>query len=209
MANIDTTQLSAVNTMLRWIGEAPVNSLTDGVTLEVSLAVDVLDEVSKDVQLHGWHWNTDLEVEVSRNADGKYAWELDWIRFDLVKNEHDLDLVRRGDFLYNRRKSTFEFTQSTLKGHAVKYLDWENVPEAARSFILKEATVQFQDAIQGDESRHAYSQEVRDQAWANLMQHELDQGDYNILDGGVAAEVGIHRSGGDGLTYGKAVFTGD
>lgn len=209
MATIDTSKLSAVNTMLRWIGEAPVNSLTESVSLEVTLAEATLDEVSKDTQLHGWHWNTDLKKKITANTDSEFAWQDEWIRFDLLKNENDLDVVRRGDRLYNRRESTFVFTQSTLTGTAVIFLDWENMPEAARSFILKEATVQFQDAIQGDEARHAYSDEVRREAYARLLQHELEQGDYNILDGGVAGEVGIYRSGGDGLSYGRVVFTGD
>ena len=200
MATIDTSKLSAVNAMLAMIGEAPRNSLTEGLTKEVTMAIATLDQISREVQSHGWHWNTDFDVEITRDADKNYQWQEDWIDFDLDKNQYDLDVARRGDRLYNVRKNTFDFTQSSLKGTAVIYLDWEELPEAARNFIMQRATVMLQDRIQGDEARHAYSEQDREEAWANLMQHELKQGDYNILDGGTAFQHESRR-GADGLSY--------
>ena len=44
-----TTQLEAVNTMLGYIGEAPVNSISNTAELPVSAAnaVTILDEISR------------------------------------------------------------------------------------------------------------------------------------------------------------------
>jgi len=55
-----TSKLSAVNTLLAIIGEAPVNSLNAPLTGDASLAERTLDEVSREVQGAGWSWNTML-----------------------------------------------------------------------------------------------------------------------------------------------------
>ena len=62
-----STQLQAVNTMLGYIGEAPVNSISNTAELPVSAAnaVSILDETSKEVQSSGWHFNTEREITVS------------------------------------------------------------------------------------------------------------------------------------------------
>ena len=58
MAMTTTTKLMAVNTILSTVGEAPVNNLT-AVTADVRIAESVLDEVSREVQSAGWHFNTE------------------------------------------------------------------------------------------------------------------------------------------------------
>ncbi len=55
-----TSKLSAVNTLLAIIGEAPINSLNPPLTGDASLAERTLDEVSREVQGAGWSWNTML-----------------------------------------------------------------------------------------------------------------------------------------------------
>ena len=56
-----TTQLEAVNTMLSTIGEAPVNSLTGSLPVDASMAVNILNEVNREVQSAGWKFNTPVE----------------------------------------------------------------------------------------------------------------------------------------------------
>ena len=55
MPTTKTTQLEAVNRMLTAAGEAVVASLG---TSDSAQAEQILDDVERDVQSHGWHWNT-------------------------------------------------------------------------------------------------------------------------------------------------------
>ncbi len=63
-----TSKLSAVNTLLAIIGEAPVNSLNPPLTGDASLAERTLDEVSREVQGAGWSWNTMLYDSIPLDA---------------------------------------------------------------------------------------------------------------------------------------------
>jgi hypothetical protein len=50
LRNIPTTELEAVNTILSTIGESPVSSLGDQMTVDAVLAQNILHEVSREVQ---------------------------------------------------------------------------------------------------------------------------------------------------------------
>jgi len=63
-----TSKLSAVNTLLAIIGEAPINSLNPPLTGDASLAERTLDEVSREVQGAGWSWNTMLYDSIPLDA---------------------------------------------------------------------------------------------------------------------------------------------
>ena len=69
MALAKTTKLEAINTMLSNVGEAPVNSLTGSLTNDVQLAQNILDEISREVQSAGWHFNTDKEVPLAPDSN--------------------------------------------------------------------------------------------------------------------------------------------
>ena len=57
------TELEAVNVLLTTIGEAPV--LINGKqTTDVAIAQQVLNEVNREVQSRGWHFNTEYNVEL-------------------------------------------------------------------------------------------------------------------------------------------------
>ncbi len=70
-----TTQLEAVNTMLSAIGETPTTAdiITANSSADVVMAVQILDEVTKEVESQGWNFNTEYDVELVPDAVGKGA----------------------------------------------------------------------------------------------------------------------------------------
>ena len=58
------TELSAVNSILGSIGQAPITSLnlTNLGNPEIALVHNLLMEVTKDVQNEGWHFNKEDNV---------------------------------------------------------------------------------------------------------------------------------------------------
>jgi hypothetical protein len=195
MPDIDTSQLQAVNTMLSLIGEAPVNSLTTNVTADVALAIRTLDEVSRQLQARGWHWNTIQKLTVSPDANGRYAWQQEWIRFDPKPNNYtNVDVARRGEFLYDWKNGTDVFTQASLEGSAVIYLPWDDIPEVARNYAMIRASRIYVVRALGDEVRAGFTTQDERRAWQVLEEEENEQADYNYFHTG-APLMARRRSG--------------
>lgn len=67
-----TTELEAVNAMLRAIGEAPVSSLSTS-QVDVVTALGILTDLTREVQGEGWRFNTEFGMEV-RPTVSNFAW---------------------------------------------------------------------------------------------------------------------------------------
>ena len=66
------TELEAVNVLLTTIGEQPINSFSGNQTTDVTIARQVLTEVSREVQSQGWHFNTEPEVSLVPDSTNKH-----------------------------------------------------------------------------------------------------------------------------------------
>lgn len=191
-----STQLQAVNTMLGYIGEAPVNSISNTTELPVSAAnaVSILDETSKEVQSNGWHFNTEREVALIGNAvDGKITLDSDVLQVD-HEGTDDIDLVQRGTSLFDRKNSTDVFSEE-IKVTVVKELPWDSLPEQARRYITLRATRYLQSRIVG--SRELEALILRDEfaAKANLETSDNRNADRTIFDNyDTYTRVGINRT---------------
>ena len=191
-----STQLQAVNTMLGYIGEAPVNSISNTTELPVSAAnaVSILDETSKEVQSNGWHFNTEREVALIGNAaDGKITLDSDVLQVD-HEGTDDIDLVQRGTSLIDRKNSTDVFSEE-IKVTVVKELPWDSLPEQARRYITLRATRYLQSRIVG--SRELEALILRDEfaAKANLETSDNRNADRTIFDNyDTYTRVGINRT---------------
>ena len=188
-----TTQLEAVNSMLGHIGESPVNSISDtaAVPVSVSVAIAALNEVSKDVQSEGWHFNTETDVKYSP-TDGSITVPADIIQFDPI--DTSLDIVQRGATLFDRKNNTTTFT-SDLTVNQMRLLDWDSLPEVARRYIILKASRVFQGRIIG--SRELEALIARDEyvARANLLEADGSTSDRTIFDNyDTSARVGINRN---------------
>ena len=92
---IRTTELEAVNYMLLSIGESPVSSLTGTSTADVSIAKEIINRVSTDVQAQGWSWNTDLNYKIIQDSNGYIPLPTDAMMADTVGNSQTKNLIER------------------------------------------------------------------------------------------------------------------
>lgn len=189
-----TTQLEAVNTMLGYLGEAPVNSIANTAELPVSAAnaVTILDETSREVQSEGWHFNTTEDHVLSPVADA-ITLPLNILQVD-HEGSDDVDLVQRGLTLYDRKNRTSTFTKD-IKVTIVELLDWDSLPEQARRYITLRATRSLQARIVG--SRELEALILRDEfaAKANLETSDNSNSDRTIFDNyDAASRIGINRN---------------
>lgn len=183
MALALTSKLEAINTMLSTVGEAPVNSLSGSLTADVSLAQNILNEVSREVQSSGWHFNTEKEVPLVPNSNSEIELSSGVARVDL-EGRHassDYDVVVRGNKLYNRKDLTYTFTET--KKYTITYMiDWDQLPETARRYIMIRASRIYQDRLVGSEKHSAFTRSDEQSALFALREFELDTADYSIFD---------------------------
>lgn len=183
MALASTTKLNAINTILSTVGEAPINSMTGTLTADVRLAESILDETSREVQSIGWHFNTDNDVPLAPNSENQVVIGTNIARVDLEDDNvsSSYDIVIRGTKLYNRKDLTYTIT-ATKKYTVVYLLDFTEMPENARRYIMIRAARIFQDRLVGSEKHSMFTRGDEQQAMIALREYEMDTADYSIFD---------------------------
>ena len=179
-----TTELEAVNIMLAAIGEAPVNSLTGQVPVDVRIAQSTLIEVNKRIQSEGWSFNTEIDVTLVRNQTTKQI-ELstDILRIDANIHQHPtIDPIQRGLKLYDRLNNKYEFEEDLICT-VVYFRPFTELTEPARSYINIKAARVFVDRLVSDDALRSYTEQDEIRARAILMETDLANGDHNILRG--------------------------
>ncbi len=183
MAVAATTELEAINIMLAAIGEAPVNTLTGSLPVDVKIAQSTLVEISKSVQAEGWSFNTEIDVTLTRNASKQIVLPVNVLRIDANIHQHpDIDPIQRGLKLYDRLKNTFEFEEDLICT-VVYFRDFDEIPEQARSYINIRAARIFVDRLVSDQGLRTYTKEDEIRARVTLTETDLANGDHNMLRG--------------------------
>lgn len=189
-----TSKLDAVNTMLGYVTEAPVNSIANTTSLPPSaaLAKGVIDEVSREVQQDGWHFNTAQDYKLEANASNKFVLPNNVLQVDTVDTTYDV--VQRGTTLFDRKKYTDTFTVDELKVNITFLLEYEELPEQARRYIALKASRMFANRLVGSREIEAliYRDEIR--AKAAMEEAEGNNSDRTIFDNyDTATRIGINR----------------
>jgi len=183
MTTAATTELESINIMLAAIGEAPVNSLTGTLPVDVKLAQSTLTEVNKEVQSEGWSFNTEIDVTLTRDGSNHVSLGTDVIRVDPNTHDHtDIDAIQRGLKLYDRLNNKYEFTKDLICT-VVYFRTFDEIPEPARRYITIKAARIFVDRLVSDDGLRTYTQQDEIRARAILMETDLSNADHNLLRG--------------------------
>ena len=176
-----TTRLQAVNTMLSCIGEPPINSLSSQ-RADSKIAEQILDEVSREIQSYGWHFNSEYGVTMSPDTSGYIYVSDNIVRVDTDPNKYtELDIVQRGDRLYDKVSNSYVFGGS-IEVNQIVMLDFEDIPEPARRYIMIRAARIFGDRMIGSEKHHMFTGQDEMMALAKMREFENDTADYSIFD---------------------------
>ena len=176
-----TSKLEAINVMLTAIGESPVNTITSSTTTDVSIAVQILDNVSREIQSVGWHFNTDVNYKLAKNTSNQIVLPSNCLRVDNTHEDADLDLVERNRKLWDIKNHTYTITKD-IKVNITWLLEFTEIPETARRYITIRAARIFQDRMLASETLHRFHQVDEIQALASLKEHEGDTRDHSIFD---------------------------
>ena len=171
------TELEAVNVLLTTIGEAPVNTLTGNQVTDVTIARQVLNEVSREVQSQGWYFNTENGVKLTPDNNKHILPPADTARID----SKDYNIVIREEKLFDLDDFTYEFG-GTIKVNIVYYQDFTVLPDAAKRYIAARAARIYADRLLNSETIHAMTSKDERQALVDLRQFEEETADYTMMD---------------------------
>ena len=128
-----TTELQAINTMLSFIGEAPVSSITGNIGTDVAVAKNILDETSMSVQSQGWFFNREFEITMSRDTDNKVPLDSNCVQVEASPpNQYLYQYTIRNGFLYDLKNKTDVFTYNP-QVDKVLVQQFEHIPEIGRA----------------------------------------------------------------------------
>jgi len=176
-----TTKLNAINTMLSAIGEPPVNTLSSQ-RADSNLAEQILDEVSREIQSYGWHFNSEYKVTLAPDSSGYIYISENVVRVDTNPNKYtDLDIVLRGNRLYDKVTNSYVFS-SSIEVDRIVMLEFEEIPEPARRYIMIRAARIFGDRMIGSEKHHMFTGQDEMMAMAKMREYENDTADYSIFE---------------------------
>lgn len=171
------TKLESVNSILSAASESPVSNLDVNAGLQVSMAISILDEVSRETQSYGWYWNR-REVTYIPDSLGHINIPSNIIEIDSkVSTNYSI----RSGRLFLLTDGTDTFTSSvTLQ--VKELLEWDDLPQVARQFITLSAARRYCDRTIGTPELARFTRTDELAAWMNLKRYEQSVGDYNMLN---------------------------
>jgi hypothetical protein len=176
-----TTELQAVNAMLRSIGEAPVNTLPTAGVSDASLAQDTLHEVNRAVQGKGLKFNSDYQVRFTPDVDGYINIPTNALRVTATFRSYDTDYAVRNRKLYDRRNQTYVFT-SFVELDITYFLTWADMPEHVRRYVYVRASRQFQQETVGSQILWQFKAQDEAEARAEMNRWEIIKRDQTLLE---------------------------
>ena len=178
------TKLQAVNMMLTTIGEQPIENLNDKAGLQdASIAEEILNNTSRQVQSKGWVFNMEYDKIIALNGSGEAELGDSYLRVDTSSKVRSstTDVVERDGKLYDRIKKTYVFDDAVTVD-IVKYISFDALPEIARRYISVKAARIFHDRVVGSGELHRFFQEDELSAWSDLLEYQSEVGDFTIFD---------------------------
>jgi hypothetical protein len=177
-----STELDAVNQILSSVGQAPVTTL-DLQNPEVSIVLNTLREVNKQVQAEGWIFNTERHYEFTPDSTTKeIAYPSNVLQLDANREHHKdkYDVVRRNGKLYDRYNHTYQFDK-VIEADVVWYFDFTDVPSAFQNYITARAARMCAVKMVGDRELQALLQEQEMMTRAAAIEYDCQQGDYSMF----------------------------
>ena len=186
------TELSAVNSILGAIGQAPVNTLgtvstTDNVEAydnpEIAFIYNLLRDANVDTQSEGWHFNREYHVPFPPDGNKHIEYPANVLALDLHgdQNKRTMDLVRdENGFVYDKVKHTNEF-DGTIDLDVLYLRPFGTLPIVFRRYITYRASRMAATQLVANPQLVQLLGQQEALARAALMEHECNQGDHNMM----------------------------
>ena len=172
------TELEAVNTMLRAIGQVPVINIPPSGQSDSRVALDILNENAKEFQAEGFDFNQNTGEELTPTVDSLIVLPEGTVR---VTSYYPYQrFVERGGLLYDLDRATTEFTQP-VKVNRVFVLPFEELPYALQRYVNIRSARVFASRAVGAQELNSYLGEEEVRARLQWLQSQAVDMDLNVL----------------------------
>ena len=174
------TELSAVNSILGSIGQAPVTTL-DYKNPEVAMVARTLVEVCNQCQSEGWVFNTEYAYPLLPDSNNEIKIPENVLQMDASDCEPPwLDTVKRDGKLYDKLNHTYKFDRKIYYDIVWKFA-FEDLPHPFKQYITFKAARMIAGKMTVDVELFKVLQEQEAISRAIILEYECNQGDYNFL----------------------------
>ena len=183
-----STELDAVNSILRSVGETPVNTLTVQ-SPEVAIAQKTLRQICREVQAEGWSYNTENEYPIDTDTNNQVIVPNNVLQMDLNIFQHgkDFNVVLRSDNgvkkVYDKKGHTFTFENcDKLYFDMVWMVDFEDLPQAFKDYITVRASRIASNRMVNNPQASRLLEADEASLRALALEYECKQSDHNIFN---------------------------
>lgn len=195
-SNNAQAELNAVNEILASIGQAPVSTIEaqtvtyeDGsvvetvINPEVAIAFETLLQVSREVQAEGWSFNKETEYPISPDNDGYINLPGNMLAMDMsdIYDNKQYDTVIRYGKLYDKIQHTDVWEQDTYSVDVVWYLDFVDLPQVFKDYVISRAATRCATRLVGDPQLAQTLLGYEGLRRANCLEYECNEGDYSMF----------------------------
>ena len=176
------TDLSAINSVLAAIGQAPLTTLNYE-NPEVHLIANLLQESNRDTQAEGWVYNTERCYPLTTNSDNEIVIPENVLRMDMSENDvyRTTDVVKRDGKLYDKMSHSFKFEPGTYKFDIVWLFPFEDLPAIFQRYITYRASTRAATQIVTNPELTQLLAQQEALSRAACMEYECNQGDYTMF----------------------------
>lgn len=173
------TELDAVNSIIGTIGESPIDSLENLTDVDSINALRILRAISRQEQARGWSFNKFPHYTLNPDTmTNKIKWDTSYL---YIKDNCGRKLVKQDDYVKDLGTNTMKFDKA-LDAQMVLYVDFEQLPEQFRNYVLAKACYVFQNSYFGDDSLTKITEMQIQEAWQHLQEFEVDNNNFSMLD---------------------------
>jgi hypothetical protein len=188
------TELASVNQILGAVGQAPVNSLTAN-NPEISIALDTLRSVTREVQAEGWSFNIEQEYPFLPDTNNEIIIPANVLQMKLsyLPENRGVDVTKRDGKLYNKVDHTFKWTPGReVKCDVVWEFPFEDVPQTFADFITARAAVIASASLIADTNQYKLLKDRELTTRAMALEADLKEGQYSMF--GFGSGMNLYNS---------------
>jgi hypothetical protein len=178
-----TTELEAVNEIITQAGYTKITTVGEITSVaEASDAKDILDRISREEQSKGYYFNSEDKVEITLDGSGEYTIPSDILRIDPYYQYKKY--VQRAGKLYDIEDQTSVLGNSgdTIEVNLVRLIDFADLPETAKRYILKRAQRTYLTRYHGEPMLLEIAHKDELEAKAAFDADNFESSDFNMLD---------------------------
>lgn len=169
------TEIKAINAMLQAVGSSPITNTEDPLNADAIMAKSSLDMAGREVQSEKWWFNTEYDFPLKRNTLNEIVLPNNIVHVDFTCKYGDYrDLSVRGTKLYDKGNHTYNF-ESDVVANVRLVLDFDELPEVAKLYVMIKAMRQFQDEVVGDAGAHTVGVADEERARSKVVAEDIRQ----------------------------------